>query len=142
MGSYPTYLSLVKLQPWFLRMQWKTCPWAEHSDDDDDDDRFNFVSEYTIAELLQHAQDAWENLSQDDIRHLYNRLHGRIHSCVADRGVSKQSHQYKCTPIWQTRRRVFSHANGHEGAECHPSIDCPKHLVPFVVIRQWLWQAL
>ena len=58
MGSYPTYLSLVKLQPsflslqlkacpwtelqsWFLRLQWKTCPWVEHSDDDDDDDRFS-----------------------------------------------------------------------------------------------------
>ena len=40
------------------------------------------------AELWQRVQDAWENLSQDDIRHLYNRLHGRIHSCVADRGVS------------------------------------------------------
>ena len=23
-----------ELQPWFLRLQWKTCPWAEHSDDD------------------------------------------------------------------------------------------------------------
>ena len=34
MGSYHTYLSLVKLQPWFLHLQWKTCPWAEHSDDD------------------------------------------------------------------------------------------------------------
>ena len=48
-GSYSTYLSLVKLKPWFLRLrwktclsaelqpwclslQWKTCPWAEHSD--------------------------------------------------------------------------------------------------------------
>ena len=35
MGSYRTYLSLVKLLPWFLRLQWKTCPWGEHSDDDD-----------------------------------------------------------------------------------------------------------
>ena len=24
----------TELQPWFLRLQWKTCPWAEHSDDD------------------------------------------------------------------------------------------------------------
>ena len=23
---------------WFLRLQWRTCIWAEHSDDDDDDD--------------------------------------------------------------------------------------------------------
>ena len=53
MGSYHTYSSLVKLQPWFLSLQWKTClrqncslgscaccvrtcPWAEHSDDDDE----------------------------------------------------------------------------------------------------------
>ena len=28
-GSYRTYLFLVKLQPRFLRLQWKTCPWAE-----------------------------------------------------------------------------------------------------------------
>ena len=35
MGSYCTYLSLVKLQPWFQRLQWKTCPLAEHSDDDE-----------------------------------------------------------------------------------------------------------
>ena len=27
-GSYCTYLSLVKLQPWFLRFQWKTCLWT------------------------------------------------------------------------------------------------------------------
>ena len=25
MGSYRTYLSLVKLQPWFLSLWWKTC---------------------------------------------------------------------------------------------------------------------
>ena len=28
-GSYSTYSSLVKLQPRFLRLQWKTCLWAE-----------------------------------------------------------------------------------------------------------------
>ena len=27
--------SLVKLQPRFLHIHWRTCPWAEHSDDDD-----------------------------------------------------------------------------------------------------------
>ena len=26
--------SLVKLQPRFLRLQWRTCPWAEHTDED------------------------------------------------------------------------------------------------------------
>ena len=39
----------------------------------------------TIAELRQQVQDAWDNLSQDDIRHLYDRLHARKHSCVAAR---------------------------------------------------------
>ena len=55
MGSYRTYsipgktaalvieftvedLSSAELQSKFLRLQWKTCPWAEHFDDDDDDD--------------------------------------------------------------------------------------------------------
>ena len=28
-GSYHTYSSLVKLRPWFLSLQWKTCLWAE-----------------------------------------------------------------------------------------------------------------
>ena len=53
-GSYRTYSSLVKLQPcflslrwktclwaelqpWYLSLLWKTCPWAEHSDDYDGD---------------------------------------------------------------------------------------------------------
>ena len=55
MGSYLTYSLLIKLQPWFPNLLWKNClwaelkpwslrlqsktfPWAEHSDDDDDDD--------------------------------------------------------------------------------------------------------
>ena len=54
-GKLPHLFIPSKLQPWFLRLQWKiclwaelqfwflslqwnTCPWAEHSDDDDDDD--------------------------------------------------------------------------------------------------------
>ena len=39
----------------------------------------------TIAELRQRVQDACDNLSQDDIRHLYDHLHARIHACVAAR---------------------------------------------------------
>ena len=34
-GSYHNYLSLVKLLPWFLSLEWKICPWAEHSNDDE-----------------------------------------------------------------------------------------------------------
>ena len=30
-GSYRTYSSLVKLQPRFLSLQWKTCLWAENA---------------------------------------------------------------------------------------------------------------
>ena len=40
----------------------------------------------TIAELLQRIQDAWDNLTQDDIRYLHDRFHARIHACIADRG--------------------------------------------------------
>ena len=39
----------------------------------------------TIDELRQQVQYAWDNLSQDDIRHLYDRLHVRIHACIAAR---------------------------------------------------------
>ena len=41
----------------------------------------------TIAELRQRVKDAWDNLSQDDIRQLYDRLRAIIHACVATRGV-------------------------------------------------------
>ena len=41
----------------------------------------------------------------------------------------------QCRPLWWQRRHVFSHANGHKGAECHPATDCPKHLAPIVPIR-------
>ena len=39
----------------------------------------------TIAELRQWVHDAWDNLSQDDIRHLQDSLHARIQACVAAR---------------------------------------------------------
>ena len=39
----------------------------------------------TIAELQQWVKDAWDNLSQDDIWHLYEHLHVRIHACIAER---------------------------------------------------------
>ena len=42
----------------------------------------------TIAELRELVQVAWNSLSQDDIRHLFDRLHSRIHACVAARGVT------------------------------------------------------
>ena len=41
----------------------------------------------TISDLQQQVQGAWNNLSQDYIRHLYDRLHARIHDCVVSRGV-------------------------------------------------------
>ena len=36
----------------------------------------------TIAEL-QGVQDAWDNVSQDGIRHLHDRLHAIIHGTSA-----------------------------------------------------------
>ena len=41
----------------------------------------------TIAELWQRVQDAWDNLLQDDIQHLYDHLHARIYICIAIKGV-------------------------------------------------------
>ena len=44
--------------------------------------------ELTLSpELRQWMQDAWDNLSQDDIRHLFDRLDARIHASVVYRGV-------------------------------------------------------
>ena len=37
----------------------------------------------TIAELQQRVQDVCDSLSQNDIRHLYDSLHARIHASVA-----------------------------------------------------------
>ena len=39
----------------------------------------------TIAEMRQWVKNAWDSLSQDDIRHLYDRLHSGIHACDAAR---------------------------------------------------------
>ena len=41
----------------------------------------------TIVELRQRVEDTWDNLSRDEIRHLYGRFHLRIHACVASREV-------------------------------------------------------
>ena len=46
------------------------------------------------------------------------------------------------TLLWQQLRHLLSHANDYKGAECHPAIDCPKHLAPVVAIWKWLWQVL
>ena len=40
----------------------------------------------TIAELWQWVQDAWDSLLQDDIQHLYDHLHARIHTCISATG--------------------------------------------------------
>ena len=49
-------------------------------------------------------------------------------------GCSHSHINTQCSPSGGTRR-IFSHANGHKGTECHPAIDCPKHLAPVVAIR-------
>ena len=63
------------------------------------------------------------------------------HICHS-KGCSNSHVNTQCSLIWQQYRHVFSYANSHKGAECHPVIDHPKHLAPVVTIRQWLWQAL
>ena len=40
-------LPSVELQPGFLCLQLRTCPWAEHSNDDDDD--YNIIAYFIIA---------------------------------------------------------------------------------------------
>ena len=40
----------------------------------------------------------------------------------------------QCSPLWQQCRHVFSHTNGHKGAEYHPVIDCSKILTPVFAI--------
>ena len=39
----------------------------------------------TISEL-RRVQDSSDNPSQDDLRHLYGRLHARISACLSARG--------------------------------------------------------
>ena len=63
------------------------------------------------------------------------------HACHI-KGSPHSHFNTQCTPIYWQRGRVFSHANGHEGGEWHPAIDCPKHLAPCVALWQWLWEAL
>ena len=40
--------SLVKLQPRFLRLQWRTCPWAEHSADEHGNKQFLTRFDFSI----------------------------------------------------------------------------------------------
>ena len=39
-----------------------------------------------MAELEQKVQNAWDNLLQDTIWHLYHNLHAQIHACIASIG--------------------------------------------------------
>ena len=63
LGCYRTYLSLLKLQPWFLSLQQKTCPWEQNSDDDDDDDTVNndlflgFTTLFLTPQVIRVASD-------------------------------------------------------------------------------------
>ena len=65
----------------------------------------------------------------------------RKHNCHS-KGCPNSHINTQCTSFWRPCRHVFSHANGHKGAECHLVIDCPKRLASVVAIRQWSWQAL
>ena len=41
----------AELQLWFLRLKWRTWPWAEHSDGDDDDED-EYVLYMSFKEIL------------------------------------------------------------------------------------------
>ena len=75
-GSYHTYLSLVKLQswflslqpktslwtelqPWLLRLQWKNCSRAENSDDDDDELAYGLKRLQYHSSSLNNTQRQW-----------------------------------------------------------------------------------
>ena len=51
-------LPSAELQPWFLRFQWRICPWEEQSDEYDDDDhvyiRLSSSEQYIIISSLQY----------------------------------------------------------------------------------------
>ena len=55
------------------------------------------------------------------------------HTCHS-KGCPNSHINTLCMLLWRQRRRVISHANGHKGAECHPTIHCPRHLV-LIAIR-------
>lgn len=40
----------------------------------------------TLTELREQVEQAWNNVSQDSIRHLYDRLDARVSACIAARG--------------------------------------------------------
>ena len=45
-------LPSAELQPRFLRLEWRTCSWAEHSDDDDDDETtVNYATHATTRDI-------------------------------------------------------------------------------------------
>ena len=48
------------------------------------------------------------------------------HTCH-NKGCPNSPISTQCSPHWLQRRRVFSSAKDHNGAECYPAIDCPKH---------------
>ena len=45
-------LTSAELQPWFLRLQCRLCPWKELSDDDVDDDESPSLENHQVFELL------------------------------------------------------------------------------------------
>ena len=49
--------------------------------------------------------------------------------------------KHTCNSLAETQASILQ-LNIHKDTECHPALDCPKHLAPVVTIRQWLWQAL
>ena len=98
-GSYRTYSSLVKittwasdfaggrpalrekLQSWYLSLQWKTCPWAEYSDDNEDHLNHNFsklnnnVRDWGIINILKHQKIPYNAENQYFIEYCLCKMH-------------------------------------------------------------------
>ncbi|GBM99280.1 hypothetical protein AVEN_142276-1 [Araneus ventricosus] len=43
-------------------------------------------SALTVPVLTDQVQQAWNSISQTDIRHLYNTMHARFHACIQNSG--------------------------------------------------------
>ena len=49
-------------------------------------------------------------ISSDQMKHKYH-----------SKGYPNSHINTLCTHLWQQRKHVLSHVNGHKGAECHPA---------------------
>ena len=103
-GINRTYSYLVKLQPYFLSLRWKTCPWSEHSDYDDEDwelyaalFRFRRVH-CALANLftsVQHCLQMWVHYL---VTFSYKPVQDRLHSWMIFSNLWLTIHDFTAYP--------------------------------------------